>query len=236
MRKIEIIAEIGQNHNGDMRLAKKMIWAAKKAGCDVAKFQLYEAVKVFKKTPGYEWYDYNLKTEISRKNLIELKKECDKAKIEFMASVFDEERVGWLEKLKVKRYKVASRSVTENKLIKKVYSTGKPVIMALGMWKGKNFPKTPNNKRTSFLYCVSKYPTELKDLHFDKVNFNKYAGFSDHTVGISAPITAMVRGAKIIEKHFTLDKKMYGPDHIGSATPEEFKMMSEFRNDLEKMI
>lgn len=235
--RIEIIAEIGQNHNGDMALAKKMIWQAKEAGCDVAKFQLYEARKLFTQSPDYPWFDYNCKTELTRDQVKELNEECKKADIEFMASVFDQERVDWLEELGVKRHKIASRTVKHDKpLIEKVYGTGKPVLMSLGMWDEKKFPETPDDARTAFLYCISKYPTPLEDVQLHHVDFTAFAGFSDHTIGTAAPIAAMARGARIIEKHFTLDKNMYGPDHLCSATAEEFRDMNLFRRDLEILL
>lgn len=235
--KTELFAEIGQNHNGDMALAKELIWAAKEAGADVAKFQLFDARALFPtKEEGNEWFDYNCKTELSKEQLHLLAAECDAAGIEFMSSVFDEERVDWLEELGVKRYKIASRSVHDTKLIEKIYATGKPIIFSLGMWEGAGFPKTPDDSRTSFLYCISKYPTALEDVHLNQVDFETYGGFSDHTIGVSASIAALARGARIIEKHLTLDTKMYGPDHAGSATPDDFKLIDQFRKDWEKII
>ena len=129
--RTEIIAEIGQNHNGNMELAKKLIQEAKRAGADVAKFQLYEARALFPKE-GNEWFDYNCKTELSRTQIGMLAEECDKAGIEFMASVFDIERIQWLEDVGMKRYKIASRSIFETGLINAVAATGKPMIVSLG--------------------------------------------------------------------------------------------------------
>ena len=232
---IEIIAEIGQNHDGDMGLAKRLILKAKEAGADVAKFQLFEARKLFTDSPDYPWFDYNCKTEITRDQLHVLKNECDRVGIEFMASAFDCERVSWLEEIGVKRYKVASRSVNDTALLDRIYATGKPVIVSLGMWDNQIFPPTPDDSRTQFLYCVSRYPTELEDLHFSQIDLGCYAGFSDHTIGVSASMVAMARGAKIIEKHITLYKGRYGPDHACSATPREFSQLNQFRIDLEKM-
>ena len=86
--------------------------------------------------------------------------------------------------------------------------------------------------KVDYLYCISKYPTSLSDLHFSLVDFSRYSGFSDHTVGINAALMAMSRGAKIIEKHLTLDKNLYGPDHQGSMTPKELTLINQFRNDI----
>jgi len=227
---MEIIAEIGQNFNGDIDLAVKLIQVAKESGADVAKFQLYNARELFPKE-GNPWYDYNCKTELSFDDATRLKQACDDNDIEFMASPFDHERVGWLEELNVKRYKLASRSIKDDVLIDKVLQTGKPALVSLGMWDGADFPQI-NGNNINFLYCISKYPTPLEDVNLSRVDFNKYAGFSDHTIGITAPCAAMSRGAKIIEKHFTLDKEMYGPDHVCSMTPTELKQICQFRDEL----
>ncbi len=230
MHTPEIIAEIGQNHNGDMDVACALIREAKTAGADVAKFQVYHAPTLFKKE-GNEWYDYNCKTELSRKQLEILAKECQSLGIEFMASVFDVERIHWLEELGVKRYKIASRSIYDQELITAISATGKKIIASLGMWGNVEFPIINTQVKVDFLYCISKYPTSLADLHLKSVDFSNYAGFSDHTIGITAAKVALMRGARIIEKHFTLDKTMYGPDHACSMTPEELQHLCAFRNE-----
>lgn len=227
----EIIAEIGQNHNGDIELAKDLIVAAKEAGADVAKFQAFDAKALFpSEREGNSWFEYNCKSELSKDQIFELSGVCQKVKIEFLVTPFDKLRVKWLEEANVRRYKIASRSILDSELISAVEETGKPIIASLGMWDDKDMPKVKGD--VSFLYCVSKYPTQLNDLNFSAYDFEKSAikGFSDHTVGIIASIVAISRGAKIIEKHFTLDKKMYGPDHEGSMTTEELKEIIAFRN------
>ena len=230
MLETEIIAEIGQNHNGDMDLARQLIGAAKENGADVAKFQVYDARALFPPKDRNPWFDYNCKTELKRDDVLRLAEYCQQIGIEFMASVFDEERIAWLEEAGVKRYKVASRSVREEKLISAIVRTGKPVLVSLGMWEEREFPQLPGN-RTEFLYCISKYPTPLSDLKLDSVNFRKFAGFSDHTIGITASCAAFVKGARILEKHFTTDKTLYGPDHEGSMTPAELARIHEFRRE-----
>ena len=232
---MEIIAEIGQNHNGDMALARELIVAAKQAGASVAKFQLYDARALFPHE-GNEWFAYNCKTELSHADIEMLASECASIGIEFMSSVFDAERVGWLEGVGMRRYKIASRSVRDRALIEAVAATGKPMIVSLGMWNGTGFPRIKSKGRVEFLYCVSKYPTPLSDLHLGQVDFGRYAGFSDHTIGIDAAIAALARGARIIEKHFTLDKSMYGPDHAGSMTPDELAAICRFRDSLAQAI
>jgi len=233
--RTEIIAEIGQNHNGDMDLAKKLIHECKRAGADVAKFQLYDARSLFPKE-GNEWFDYNCKTELSRDQIRMLAQECDRAGIEFMASVFDIERIAWLEDVGMKRYKIASRSIFENDLIGAVAATGKPMLVSLGKWGRSGLPDIKASGGVHYLYCIAKYPPELSEVHLKKADFDVYAGFSDHTIGTAAAIAAMARGARVIEKHFTLDKSMYGPDHTGSATPQELAQMCAFRDDAEKIL
>lgn len=226
-----IIAEIGQNHNGDMGLASELIWAAKQCGADIAKFQLFDAKKLFSKRNN-PWYDYNLRTELNYEQLLFIAEVCFNAKIEFMASAFDRNRVDWLNQIGVKRHKVASRSIRDLDLIEHMKLSGKPIIASLGMWQEQQFPEWLTECNSYFLYCISEYPTELEKLKFNSVDFRKYSGFSDHTVGTHASFIAMSRGAKIIEKHFTLAKTMYGPDHSCSMTPDELISMSDFARNL----
>jgi N-acetylneuraminate synthase/N,N'-diacetyllegionaminate synthase len=222
---MEIIAEIGQNHNGDIGLAKELIHAAKECGANVAKFQVYDAKALFPKE-GNEWFEYNCKTELSRDDLAVLAQECASADIEFMASVFDVERIEWLEACGVRRYKIASRSIHDTPLIDALRTLSKPLIVSLGMWEADEFPVIDTVSDLSFLYCVSKYPTPLADLHLKKISFEAYQGFSDHSEGIVAALVACSRGAGILEKHFTLDKNLYGPDHVCSMTPAELLELS----------
>jgi len=220
MGKILTIAEIGHNHNGNMKLAKQMIWRAKTCGADIAKFQLYDIDYIMKTTD--EHYQELKDSQLTKDQLALLYRECQEAEIEFLTSVFDAERVGWTEELGMKRYKIASRSVYDRELISAVEKTGKDVICSLGMWKGKELPRIETKGKVDFLFCVSKYPTRDEDLkNFYSLDFKTYSGFSDHTIGIQWAIVAMVLGAKIIEKHFTLDKNMVGCDQAGSANPYE---------------
>ena len=232
---IEIIAEIGQNHNGDMNLAKELINAAKDCGADVAKFQVFDAKSLFPKK-GNPWYEYNCSTELSRDNVLELNEECRKIDIEFFGSVFHVDRIDWLENLGIKRYKIASRSINDHELISKLELLNKPLIVSLGMWEKEYLPEINSQARVDFLYCISKYPTEFKDLKFSEVDFNKYSGFSDHTIGITASIIALTKGAKILEKHFTIDRSLYGPDHHCSMTPGELQQLNKFRCELPQCL
>jgi sialic acid synthase SpsE len=217
MSKVFVCLEIGHNHSGNIRLAKLMIEEAKKVGADAVKFQIYDTDTI--KKPWQSRY-FELKfSEVNKEELKELKRHADKVGIEFMASAFDPERVGWLEEIGVKRHKVASRSIHDQKLIQSMEKTGKPIIASLGAWEGKEFPKIKNSE---FLYCIADYPAYITSDMFP-AKFDKYAGFSDHSLGMYWCREAVKRGARIIEKHFTLSKDLPGHDQKGSADPTEMK-------------
>ena len=247
MRPIEIIAEAGINHNGDMETAKKLIHEAKKAGADVIKFQLYDP----RKRPDIEqhpWKDIVLQSRLTKRQLYFLDQECDRADIEFMCSVFDVERVGWLEEIGVKRYKIASKSIHDKELAEAITATGKPVIVSYGMresgketWIDKLTWEKDMSTSLKCLYCVSNYPTALSDIDFyDNDGYSIFDslahGFSDHTVGITVSIVAMSLGARIIEKHFTTSRVLSGPDHLLSCEPDELRQLCSFRDDIERIL
>ena len=230
---MEIIAEIGQNHNGDIELARRLIREASRNGADVAKFQVYDAKKLFTKENN-PWYEYNCKTELSHKDIKVLSDECKNNNIEFMASVFDIERIEWLEEVSVKRYKLASRSINDESLINALIRTNKPLIVSLGLWKEDYLPNIKSNANVQFLYCISEYPTDLNKINFNSIDFEKYDGFSDHTIDFHTSMIALARKAKIVERHLTLDKEMYGPDHACSMDIEELSKLNDFRLSLLK--
>jgi len=220
MKKISIIAEAGHNHNGDIKKALELVHQAKEGGADVVKFQLYDADIITR--PGHMTYYWELKaTQLTRDQLAILYAECQMVGIEFMVSVFDVERVKWAEELGVDRYKLASSRINDEPLIKAIEATGKPIIASLGKWESDTLPKIKG--KVDYLYCVAKYPTLDEHLDAFPKKFNKIAGFSDHTIGTKWAKLAIDRGAKIIEKHFTLDKKMYGTDHAGSCDLKDLK-------------
>jgi len=229
--KITIIAEIGHNHNGNMRLAKQLIWEAKECGADIVKFQLYDTDYI--KKPWQSRYFELKAAELDKDQLKELFKEAQKAGIEFLCSVFDAERVKWTEEIGVKRYKIASRSIYDKELIKAIEKTKKPIIASLGKWKGPGFPKIKG--KVDYLYCVSEYPAYITADQFP-AKFDKYSGFSDHTIGCYWAREAIKRGAKIIEKHFTLSKTLPGHNQKGSAEPWELKDLVVYARQYERGI
>ena len=224
-----IIAEIGQNHGGNMEVARRLIEQAKAGGADIAKFQLYDVDSIFK--PDFEWYAETKRAQLSRNQAAAMAGYCEEVGIEFMASAFDVERLNWCETLQVKRHKIASRSVHDRALLSAAAATGKDLIVSLGMWNGDAWPVVKTKARVDFLYCVARYPALPSEVKLDSVDFTKFAGFSDHTMGIDAALVAIARGARIIEKHFTLDKNAHGPDHRCSMEPCELvELVKRARN------
>lgn len=252
-KNVFIIAEAGVNHNGDIRIAKQLVDEAKAAKVDAIKFQSFNASKlVTKNAPKAEYQkkntgngnQYNMlkKLELSIENHIELKNYCDKKSIMFLSTPFDEESVDLLEKIGVSLYKVSSGDLTNIPLLQYIASKNKPIILSTGMANLGEIEdaieaiKETSNIEIKLLHCTSNYPTKYEDVNLKAMNtlknaFNLEVGYSDHTNGIEIPIAAVAMGAKIIEKHFTIDKKMEGPDHKASLDPLELKeMVSSIRN------
>ena len=259
MKKVTIVAEIGVNHNGDIKLAKRMIKEAKKCGADVVKFQTFFAdlfikintgkVKYQKKNTAKKENHYQMikKLELKRKEFFKLKNYCDRLNIEFLSTPYDIESVDLLEQLKVKRYKVASADLVDMLLHKRILQTKKPVILSTGMAtieeirKTVEFYKKNNMKKITLLHCVSNYPCSYKSINLNiipklKKLFNLPIGFSDHSEGNIAAILSVSLGGIMIEKHFTLDKNLPGPDHKASSTPREFSTLVKTIRAAETML
>jgi N,N'-diacetyllegionaminate synthase len=240
-----IIAEIGINHNGSMAMAKELIRQAAIAGADVAKFQAYSVDALFGPSgedPNEEIYKGVKPLEFNKEQFKELKSSCDEEGIEFMCSVFDDERLQWMEDLGVKRHKIASRtSKLTRGLAEKIVATGKDCFMSLGFnskpLSDMNIAKNKDVYNVKYLYCVAKYPTMYSELEIPK-DFSKslYTGFSDHSLGIEASLVAIARGAQVIEKHFTLNKGLPGFDHVCSMTPDELKDLVSYARRMEKVL
>lgn len=232
-----IIAEIGINHNGNLHLAHELIRQAKIAGADIAKFQFYDPYKIFGPQgshPNAEALAQALTVQFGLDDAKELKRWCDQEGIEFMASVFDVERFEWMQSLGVRRHKIASRAAQNQDLCERILATGLETFVSLGFWEGPGVPYPHGNAR--YLYCVPKYPCPLEDIHLPKAFADSvYAGFSDHAIGIEASLVAAGRGANVIEKHFTLNKGLPGPDHICSATPDELAELVRLGRMMEKV-
>jgi len=232
-----IIAEIGINHNGSIHVAHELIRQARIAGADIAKFQFYDPYKIFGPEgshPSADALAQALTVQFGFDEARQLKRWCDEEGIEFMASAFDVERFEWMRELGVERHKIASRSVENTELCRRVIATGQETFVSLGFWSGDTAPFDAANVR--YLHCVPKYPCDLADVNLPKsFGDSIYDGFSDHTIGIEAALAAVGRGARIIEKHFTLNKGLPGPDHVCSATPEELAELSRLARLMEKV-
>lgn len=226
---MEIIAEIGINHNGNFKYIEELVRQAALGGANAAKFQLYNSQRVFGD-------DSRKQNEFTFEQVQNIKNLCDAYGIEFFASVFDEEKIEWCESLGISRYKLASRTVLkEHGLCCKVIALGKPVIASLGMWEEEHLPfSAPNVK---YLRCISKYPTSLLELStfYPFKNGSPIVGISDHSYGISYTLYAIAHGATVVEKHFTLDKSQAGPDHIGSMDIDELKLLNTVGRELSRV-
>ena len=226
-KELVFIAEIGLNHNGNFDLCFELIKQAKFAGADIVKFQL-------------GWRDKpNEMNQFDRKRISQLIEWSKYFEIELLFSIISDKAWELVKPFNFKKFKIASRTVKyDMHLVKKILKKRKETIISLGMW-NKNKPPFPKNKNIFYLWCVSKYPCHPKDLKNLPKNFNKsyFYGYSDHSIGIETSLLAISRGAKIIEKHFTLEKSNTTiRDHSLSATPEEFRQMVNIGRDIYKKI
>ena len=243
-RRTFIIAEAGINHNGDMQIARRLIDEAKKAGASAVKFQTYITDKRVKKDNPV--YGILRKCELSIDDQTKLKKYADQKGIIFFSTPFDEESVDGLVRMGVSLLKIASFDVVNHKLLKKAAAAHLPIIMSRGMATKKELDAAVRILKKSgtdfaILHCVSAYPTEKKDTNLNAIRtllgaYKVPIGFSDHTLDIDASVYAIALGARIIEKHFTLDRKMDGPDQALSANPQEFARMVGKIREVETML
>jgi len=255
-----MIAEIGVNHNGDMVLAKEMIEAAKESGADVVKFQTFKAEKlVTQGTPKVKYqenttspeethYEMIRKLELSLENHFIIKEFCEKLGIEFLSTPYDSESACFLnEELGVSLFKTASADLIDHPLHEYIASSGIPSIVSVGMASLDEIAKNLSvyekygHEDVILLHCVSNYPCSDQSLNLRVLNTLKETydfpvGYSDHSIGNEAAILSIAFGAKVVEKHFTLDKALPGPDHLASSTPEEFKQLVKSVRRAEKML
>lgn len=249
-----IIAELASNHNGDMKLAKQMIKQAKDAGCDCVKFQSWTKDTIFSKKVYDENYflnddyrnrnDYTLEQiveefSVSEKQLKEMKIFCDEIGIDFSSTPFSKREVDFLvDELKVEFIKVASMDLNNYPFLKYIAKKQLPVVLSTGLStiaeidEAVSVIEKSGNKNIILLHCVSLYPPEDSQVHLNNIDMLRSAfrypvGFSDHTIGTSIPLASVVKGVCMIEKHYTLDKSMFGWDHKVSANFEEMKTIVE---------
>lgn len=257
MEKVIIIGEAGVNHNGDINIAKKLIDVAVSAGVDYVKFQTFKADRLVTKTAkkadyqnanfndGNEYQYQMLKNlELSHDDHLELMDYCKIRNIKFFSTAFDVEGIKYLEKLGLDYTKIPSGEITNFPYLKAVALCGKPVILSTGMSTQEEINDALQvllrfgviKKDITILHCNTEYPTPMKDVNLKAMlairdHFDVNIGYSDHTLGIEVPVAAVALGATIIEKHFTLDRKLKGPDHAASLEPSELKnMVTAIRN------
>lgn len=245
--KKKVIAEIGSVHDGKIDLAFKLIKKASQSGADIIKFQMHIAeAETLKNAPNPPYfntedrYNYFKRTSFTFNEWKKIKKYCEINKTEFMCSPFSLEAVDILEKLNVKYYKVPSGELTNTPLLEKLKKTKKKVLLSTGMSDYKeirNAVKIFNQKNLVLLQCSSIYPCPLNKVGLNVLSefrkkFKCEVGFSDHTNGFAASVAAASIGASIIEKHFTLSRKMYGSDAKNSMEPNEFKFFTNLIKDI----
>jgi N-acetylneuraminate synthase len=238
-----IIAEAGVNHGGNMKIAKELIDLAVKAKVDAVKFQAFKTdnliLKNIQKAPyqkdttdaSESQFDMLKRLEVSREQNIELKEYCADKDIVFLTTPFDEESLEEIDELNLPAYKVSSTDITNLPFLKKIAQKGKPIFLSTGMSYLSEVELALKviyewNKNVVLLQCTSNYPIKDSEVNLAvintyKDNFNILLGYSDHSVGVGAAPFAIPMGAKVVEKHFTLNKESEGPDHASSLSPEE---------------
>lgn len=253
-----IIAEAGVNHNGDVNLAYKLCDAAKKAGADAVKFQIFDPDKLVTKTAkkaDYQTkndrssdtqYEMLKKLALSNEEFKSVAKYCKDIGIKFMATAFDEDSVAFLHGLGVDTIKVPSGEITNLPYLVKIAELWKRIIMSTGMATFDEIEEaykvlSANGADVTVLHCTTEYPAPFETVNLKAMRYLgrslhvKY-GYSDHTKGIEVPVAAVALGASVIEKHFTLDRRMDGPDHKASLEPSELKAMVDAIRNVETSL
>ena len=252
MSRVIVIAEAGQNHNGKLKMAYKLIDVAKRCGADFVKFQTSIPklhVSKFAKKANYQMKNWKKKESqlqmlqkisLTYQDFKKIKKYCGKKKIEFISTPFDLKSIDFLKSLNMKYFKIPSGEITNLPYLIKIAKLKKKVILSTGMANLKEIKDAFNilisygtkKKNITILQCNTEYPTPLRDANVRamltiKKIFKVNIGYSDHTEGIESSLAATALGAKILEKHITLNKKLPGPDHKASANPKDFRKMVE---------
>lgn len=259
MEKVFIIAEAGVNHNGSIEIAKRLVDGAVEAGVDAIKFQTFKAEKLVTKSASkanYQKENTNQaetqfemlkKLELSKEMHIELLQYCREKGIQFISAPFDMESIEVLEELKIEIFKIPSGEITNLPYLRKIGKLNRKVILSTGMSNLDEIRKAvqvlyeEGTQDITILHCNTQYPTPMEDVNLRamqtiKEKLNIKVGYSDHTLGIEVPIAAVAMGACVIEKHFTLDKNMKGPDHKASLDCKELAEMVRSIRNIEKAL
>ena len=257
--KTLIIAEAGVNHNGNFELAKRLVDKAVEGGADIVKFQTCKAENVISRYADKAEYqkvttgEADSQLEMVRKLMLtyeeygKLKEYCDEKGIEFLSTAFDLPSVDYLHSIGMRRWKIPSGEITNLPLLIKIAQLGEPIIMSTGMSElsevGDAIKVLKENGagEITILHCTTEYPAPYEDVNLKAIDTMKEAfglpvGYSDHTKGLEIPVAAVARGACVIEKHFTLDRNMEGPDHKASIEPDELKQMVDMIRHVEAAI
>ncbi len=257
MKNTFIIAEIGINHNGSISLAKEIIDAATECGVDAVKFQTYQTEKVMteqtplanymKKSSNSNFFDMAKKFELSFDETLKLQEYTNSKKIEFMSSPFDVPSCNFLGTIGLKRLKIPSGETVNPFLLKAAAQTRLPLIVSTGMatideiTQSINFLNNQHSGPITILHCTTQYPAEIGNCNLlamltMKEKFNLPIGYSDHTPGVEISLAAVAMGAEIIEKHFTIDKSLPGPDQATSLDPVEFSNLVKGIKSIDKAL
>ncbi|MBF0118122.1 MAG: N-acetylneuraminate synthase, partial [Desulfobacterales bacterium] len=261
MDKTFIIAEAGVNHNGSIEIAKKLIDAACYSLADAVKFQAFKAERLVcrdAKKASYQMqatdtcesqYEMLKKLELDKDKQIELINYCRQKNIIFISSPFDLESIELLSSIGLEIFKIPSGEITNLPYLRKIGALNKQIILSTGMATLGEIEEAihllvsagTKFEKITLLHCNTEYPTPMEDVNLNAMitinnAFKLRVGYSDHTLGIEVPIAAVALGAKVIEKHFTLDKTMEGPDHLASLSPDEFKEMVCAIRNIEKAM
>ncbi len=255
---VYIIAEAGVNHNGDLGTAMKLIDAAYEAGVDAVKFQMFKSEDIIlrnidkapyqKKTTDASQSQYEMlkKLELTNENNQYLKEYSQKKGITFLSTPFEKNSLDELAKLDLPAIKIAATDLTNIQYLKQVADLGKPMILSAGMCYLEEIRKAleaiyPINKNVVLLQCTANYPIEDEEANLNVIDtlrneFEILVGYSDHSKGVGASPFAVAKGARVIEKHFTLDRDAEGPDHKASVTPEELKQLVQDIRRVERYL
>lgn len=257
-----IIGEAGVNHNGSYETAKKLISAGAEAGVDYVKFQTFKANKLVSvvarkadyqqrntNDAGFSQFDMLKQLELPEIWHYDLMKYANSLGVKFLSTGFDEDSIDFLDSINIDLFKIPSGEITNKPYLEHVAKKRKPIVMSTGMATSKEVRAAIEvlnnygiqNDSITVLHCNTEYPTPMVDVNLNamlalKEEFNVNIGYSDHTLGIEVPIAAVALGARIIEKHFTLDKNFDGPDHKASLDPQELKQMVESIRNIEKAM
>lgn len=256
--KTFIIAEAGVNHNGNMSLAKEMIDVASESGADAVKFQTFKAEKLIlkniEKAPYQKvttnsnetQYDMLKRLEVTKEQTKELMEYCRKKNIIFLSTPFEKASLDELDELGVSAFKIAATDLTNIQFLRQVAEKGRPIILSAGMCYLEEVERAlnaiyPINKNLVLLQCTANYPIQDAEANINVIKtfqntFDVLVGYSDHSQGVGASPYAVAVGAKVIEKHFTLNKNMEGPDHKASVTPDELRQLVSDIRRVEKYL